>query len=270
MADVELIVSHYREDLSWLQHDLPACVRRITVYHKGDDPPPGAILLPNVGRESHTYLTHILRNYDRLADITLFVQGCVADHKPSNVSLRDHLALLAASAARYGVSTNLAWGVSPAFRPDSVTPPVARCGDAFGAWFRRMLGEGLPLLRSDEPVLWYVGGICGVRRERVLSRPRAFYERLLREVDWHVNPEQGHYFERAWYYIFDAPADSRTHAALLRAIRREATLCNTRPSPGTGEGRRSAAPGADARCRPASPTTAPPGTATPGHLRTET
>ena len=33
------------------------------------------IPLPNVGRESHTYLTHIVTQYDDLSDYTIFFQG---------------------------------------------------------------------------------------------------------------------------------------------------------------------------------------------------
>jgi hypothetical protein len=36
--------------------------------------------LPNVGRESHTILWHIVTNYDRLANLTVFSQGSAPTH----------------------------------------------------------------------------------------------------------------------------------------------------------------------------------------------
>ena len=33
------------------------------------------IKLKNIGREGHTYLSHIINNYDKLADITIFLPG---------------------------------------------------------------------------------------------------------------------------------------------------------------------------------------------------
>lgn len=45
------------------------------MYNKGGDVLPGSIPLPNLGRESHTYLTHIVERYDTLADRTAFFQG---------------------------------------------------------------------------------------------------------------------------------------------------------------------------------------------------
>ena len=35
------------------------------------------INLPNIGREAHTYLYHIINNYDNLADINVFLPGSV-------------------------------------------------------------------------------------------------------------------------------------------------------------------------------------------------
>jgi len=59
---VEVVVAHHSESLGWLG---PVCASlpprtRVTIYSKG--PPPllqGAVPLPNVGREAHTFLHHI-------------------------------------------------------------------------------------------------------------------------------------------------------------------------------------------------------------------
>jgi hypothetical protein len=37
-------------------------------------------MLPNVGREAHTYLTYIIDNYDRLPEYVMFCQGRIDDH----------------------------------------------------------------------------------------------------------------------------------------------------------------------------------------------
>ena len=51
----------------------------------GQDPGP-VHQLPNVGREAHTYLHHIVSNWDNLAEYTLFLQGWPFDH---DVNLED-------------------------------------------------------------------------------------------------------------------------------------------------------------------------------------
>ncbi len=46
------------------------------------------------------------------------------------------------------------------------------------------------------------GGVFGVIRQRIHSHPREFYEKLIVYVSDHPNPEEGHYFERLWPFIF--------------------------------------------------------------------
>jgi hypothetical protein len=38
------------------------------------------IMVDNIGREGHTYLTHIINNYDNLADLTIFIQDDFYNH----------------------------------------------------------------------------------------------------------------------------------------------------------------------------------------------
>jgi hypothetical protein len=75
--NLQLVVSRYGENVSWT-HNLDAVP--VVVYDKGDAQAPGA--LPNVGREAHTYLHHIVTHYEHLADVTVFVQGEPFDHVP--------------------------------------------------------------------------------------------------------------------------------------------------------------------------------------------
>ena len=70
---IELVVARYREELNWLRR-VPKSVR-VTIYDKSAAPQPGAIALPNVGREAHTYLHHIVSRYESLSEVTVFCQG---------------------------------------------------------------------------------------------------------------------------------------------------------------------------------------------------
>lgn len=75
-ASVEVVVAKYKENISWLGH----IRHRVTVYDKSDNPVNGSHRLQNIGRESHTYLYHIVSRYNTLSDITIFVQGRAYDH----------------------------------------------------------------------------------------------------------------------------------------------------------------------------------------------
>jgi len=80
-SKVDVVVAHYDEDLTWLSSlakDL-----HIHVYTKGphlklnlpESSETSMQQLPNVGRESHTYLSHIVKNFEHLADWTVFTQA---------------------------------------------------------------------------------------------------------------------------------------------------------------------------------------------------
>jgi hypothetical protein len=83
-AALEIVLSRYDEDVTWAVEEYHPFV---TVYNKGPAGGLPAVLesagrsrkLPNVGREGHTYLWHVVNNYDALADWTVFSQA----QKPS-------------------------------------------------------------------------------------------------------------------------------------------------------------------------------------------
>jgi hypothetical protein len=82
----ELVIARYNEDLSWIDK-LPKTIK-ITIYNKGKhDIKYPFIELPNIGRESHTYLYHIINNYDSLAEQTIFCQGDSIFHSPDFINL---------------------------------------------------------------------------------------------------------------------------------------------------------------------------------------
>jgi hypothetical protein len=68
---LEIVLAQYDEDIAW--SDAYSHVR--TVYCKKSDAVQGCIPLDNVGREGHTYLYHIVKNYDKLAEWTVFSQA---------------------------------------------------------------------------------------------------------------------------------------------------------------------------------------------------
>jgi hypothetical protein len=77
----QIVVARYNENISYLTPFEKVSV----IYNKGDDNIQeefiNIIKLPNIGRESHTYLYHIINNYNNLADNTIFIQGNITDHK---------------------------------------------------------------------------------------------------------------------------------------------------------------------------------------------
>jgi len=76
MPSYHLVVAKYKEDMRWTEtiHS-----ENLYIYDKSDNNTPYTHLA-NVGRESHTYIHHIVEHYDNLPDFIIFVQGNPFDH----------------------------------------------------------------------------------------------------------------------------------------------------------------------------------------------
>ena len=77
--EVSLIVARYSENIEWV---LPYNDIAI-IYNKGPDielPFKKIVKVENIGREGHTYLYHIINNYENLIKKTFFLQGGPFEH----------------------------------------------------------------------------------------------------------------------------------------------------------------------------------------------
>jgi hypothetical protein len=209
MKALEVVVAHYREDMTWLaQSDLAGNCR---IYHKGgtgpDDrfPAEGQSELANVGRESHTYLTHIVNNYDRLADVTVFTQGGIADHVRRGDDPARYLRRLSEAARGSNGSTfsvlasavGLRWWRFRSWKGARTAPAPYD----FRQFCREYVGldcDALSVLR------WTPGAIVAATRTSIWRRPRESYRRLLQLVNTPGDHEVGHFLERLWFYVLDA------------------------------------------------------------------
>lgn len=80
--ELTIVVARYNEDIA----NFIPFNNNLMVYNKGNnniDPlinHENVIKCPNLGRESGTYIKHIVENYDNLAEYTIFTQGNPCDH----------------------------------------------------------------------------------------------------------------------------------------------------------------------------------------------
>jgi hypothetical protein len=205
---VELVVARHTEDLRWLRR-VPRTIS-ITVYDKGAEPVLSDDLLareglrvsflPNVGREAHSYLTHLVENYDTLASVTIFCQGHPFDHAPDF-----HERLRAIAMGEEKPSSFLWYG----FLDETDDP----CGKKlFVPWSknpeRRELSTGvLYELLFGEPspdVFCFRGGAqFAVSGEAVRRRPREFYEKA-KKLSLEIH-DAAHSLERMWDRFFGKP-----------------------------------------------------------------
>jgi len=82
-----LVVSYYNSKEFLNIVDLFKDTCNIIVYNKSDndfeDSRFKTIKLPNLGKEAHTYLFHIVNNFDTLTDYTIFIQDDTHNHIPN-------------------------------------------------------------------------------------------------------------------------------------------------------------------------------------------
>jgi hypothetical protein len=91
----DIIISRYNEDIQWTHYIDEKW--KIYLYNKGNDINDlSYIKKENCGRESETYISHIIENYENLADYNCFCQGHPFDHSPDflfeikNFTAHDH------------------------------------------------------------------------------------------------------------------------------------------------------------------------------------
>lgn len=195
----ELVVAHYTENLNWLRN-LPAGLA-ITVYTKGSDgqSEPKVTPLPNVGREAHTYLHHIVDRYNSLAEWTIFCQGKPFDHAYDfKKTLREFVA-----------NPNVISPTGFRWLGHLIDTDDRQGHRLFQPWSKNEDGRGLDLtgfhqalFGTDGPDLFtfVLGAQFAVQRSVILQQPVSFYEQALAvAVSF---PDAAHCYERSWDRVF--------------------------------------------------------------------
>lgn len=214
----QIVVSRYSEDLGWIKkihNDID-----IVVYNKGNDDIDlscrnrikSLFNLENVGREGHTYLLHIIENYENLADITFFTQG-----RPhlSGRTIKSFFKSLESKVDSFGsdmkIQSNQKSTQHILYR-DNNNPP-RHCKLAFTkrwkakksetddlvTWWNRHLGFAFPI---KEQCRFSYHGTFSVTKKYILNYPKQFYENLRDKLSTSNKPEEGHFMERSWGEIF--------------------------------------------------------------------
>jgi len=207
----DLIISRYNEKLDYLSNG-PFNIYNIIVYNKGLPMVSSQYKIhhiANVGRCDHTYLYHIIENYDNLADITIFLPGSCLDKRKKNQTLRTlRLVEETNDSVFIGLRYNDVQNDMKDFKLDTwlntstenqeinMSNELLPCSlRPFNDWYK----EIFPNVKIN--FICYMG-IFAVSKKHILQHPKKYYENLILFLNNHSNPECGHYFERAWIAVF--------------------------------------------------------------------
>lgn len=181
-----ILVARYNENIEWTQQ-----FENVIIYNKGDTLNVcNEILLNNVGREGHTYYKYICDHYDNLAEYTIFLQGNPFDHSPNIISMLNHC-----------VNTKLMIDF------EFISEAVYDC-NLINCTHR----HGLPLIYVYEKIFqekkidmnfqFGAGAQFIVHKKNILNKPKEFYVRIIKMLEYDIDPIEGHVIERFHKLIF--------------------------------------------------------------------
>jgi len=182
---IDIVVARYNEDVTWTKQ-----FPNVFLYNKGE-PLENTIPLPNVGKEGHTYYTHICENYDTLADHTIFLQGNPFDHFPHVVEHIQHF------------MENHPYHVQFEYICNRVY-----CCNLSGCNFHQNLPlrdvyEHLFEERKEEMAFtFYRGAQFIISKEQIRKRPKSFYQKIVNLLNKEINPVEGYVMERFHQFVF--------------------------------------------------------------------
>lgn len=195
MNNKSLVVSRYDEDTDWL---LDITSWNVVVFDKGetDDRNFPTTRLPNVGRESETYLNYIVNNYDSLNEYTGFLQGRPFDHFhfndwESNIS----------NIVRYISNINITqdfmfFGEHDPYICDHTGMPHHPGLNLID--YANLININIPPILSFRAGAQFI-----VSREKILSKSRDFYINILETTNKERDPKEAYLLERLWKYVFE-------------------------------------------------------------------
>ena len=185
---MKFVVARYQENLDWT-NGLSDCI----IYNKGSDAPNSKhqyITLPNIGREGHTYLHHIIQNYDQLDEYTCFLQGYPFDHSPD---LAKRILEFPVPPPPFLFVSNRLYTVNLSYDPTDTS-----LHSLLISTYEKIFGTR----KTDHNFTFGAGAQFIVSRDAIRSRPKSFYENMLPLLDHHINPPEGFVVERFWGMIF--------------------------------------------------------------------
>jgi hypothetical protein len=215
--DIILIIARYNEDLEWLKEQ-PFNKYDVIIYNKGDNdnfyksPKIKKIInLKNVGREPHTYLYHIITNYNNLNNINIFIPGSV-DHDQKKIYTINTINEIEKQKKAIFLTTKLDedlkviynnWQIDY-WESSNINNKKVNLGNElklaqyrpFNIWFEKNFDDLLTYETSN----W---GIFSMSRNDIIKNDIKHYNKFLIQLDYHHNLEVVHYIERCWHAIFN-------------------------------------------------------------------
>lgn len=204
---VDIVISHYKEDLKWIEGLNHESIENIFLYTKSKietkikNNKLKNFKLSNLGRESQTYLYHCIENYENInfVDFIFFLQG--NPHGLNANKIKNKIETVRKKKLEF--TDNYKISCAYDFLKNGrckywqgVKLDLCKCD--IREWANEFIETDLEL--NNYPIFW--NACFGVSTKKIASVDIKRYKKILNELN-RPNPECGHYCERLWYYIFN-------------------------------------------------------------------
>ena len=196
-----IVVSHFNEDLDWLDLFLGEQIPHI-VYTRSSDSLARHNIAVNKGREAVAYLRYIVDHYSNLPSVIAFVHGHrTAWHQrdPSDIVV----ALRALRWSKYPYMPLTSTATSSRFQLNSPDPQFRVNFELWRDVLQKELGPP-----PAEGIRAQCCASFAVKREAILAHPKLFYSKILDYIVASPHSDQltGRTLEYTWHMIFGQPA----------------------------------------------------------------
>lgn len=183
----ELVVSRYKEDLSWIR----SFNFNYKIYNKGNHIDFPCVSLKNEGREAKTFLYHIVENYDALCEYTIFLQGNPFDHCQNLTSILKTLpeslkSLPYFSQGCYCICHRILCETQAQLSKFNIFPEDFHNAFFYAPCKKFRYGSGAQYI---------------VSKKNIKNKPKAFYQKIHDSLMWDTHEPWS--IERVWPNIFD-------------------------------------------------------------------
>lgn len=193
-----IIVARYNEDVAWTK-----VFKNVLIFNKGEKlgDEYRQIMMDNVGREGHTFFKYICDNYEHLEDHIVFLQGNPFDHSRNltqNLLGIQFLINCLCFNVRFGfISEHI---IRCTLERQEIE--YWQCKDIHKTYDRIFNTSLLTDGKETHECVFGTGAQCIVSRECILSRPKSFYENIVKILEYSIDPIEGYHVERFYKSIF--------------------------------------------------------------------
>ena len=198
-----IVVAKFKEDLGWL--DSIKDGKNMIIYNKDPECSDYTLNLPNVGRESHSYITFILDNWDNLPNVTMFTQGFIDDHI-GGADPCSYILQCIQEARVFGLSQNMHsieydFSIYNFGQQHCNAPTQPFRNMVFGDWLNYIMDS--KYMFNCVGIKWYHGAIFAASNTAIKEMPRDVWVKILESLEYGNNPVTAHYFERGIFYLLN-------------------------------------------------------------------